>query len=121
MLVKIGDTDISKHILTGSYDVNASDVYHEWTDANQVRHHDVVRKRVAGRFSLKFLGESGYAAFVELVKSCKTVENTLPVSLYVVNENEQKETYVFFKMGPKVQRNYKEKTFTSFTFEVTEP
>lgn len=121
MLVKIGNVDFSRNVLTGTYEVNAYDVYQKWTDANQVEHRDVVRQRVSGSFDLKFLTEEDYASFIETVKANKASDGTLPVSLYVVNENEQRETKVYFKMGPAVRKSLNKKSYTAFTFEVSEP
>lgn len=120
MLVKIGSTDITKHILTGSYSVNATDVYHKWTDANQVEHRDVVRQRVSGGFTLKFLTASDYSAFIKLVKDNKALDSSLPASLYVVNEDEQRDVKVYYKMSPGVYKNLGGRRYMAFRFEVTE-
>lgn len=122
MLAKIGDRDITKNIITDSYEVNAEDVYNEWTDANKRRHRDVIRQRVVGTFTLKFNTEEEHADFVSLLKANKALDHTLPMTLYVVNNNEEKQTNVYYSLKPGVYKSRAEgKTYKSFSFGVEEP
>lgn len=121
MLVKIGNTDISKNILTDSYAVNAEDECNEWTDSNKVLHRDVVRQRIMGSFTVKFLTEEAYAAFIKLLLDSRTLDHKIPVEIYVVNENRMQNTEIYYRMAPGVTKSLiKGKVFKSFTIEVTE-
>lgn len=122
MLVKIANTDITKYILSSTYDVNEENVIKEWTDANYVTHRNVIRQKVLGSFDLKFNKEEEYSAFCALIRERCTAEYLLPVTLYVVNKNEERDTQVFFEYQPKLVKNLSSgKSYKEFTFEVEEP
>ena len=122
MLVKIGTTDITKHIIAESYDVNEEDVYNEWTDANKVKHRDVTRQKIVGTFTLKFNTDKEYAYFVNLIKTSRTAARLLPMTVYVVNADENREVKMIYSFKPKVARSLTGgKTYQSFDFEVEQP
>jgi len=103
MLVKIGEVDISEYIISDSYSVNEQDVTNSWVDANRVTHQDVVRQRISGDFKLKFNKESDYADFCQLIKEKRTSDHRLPMTLYVVNLNEEKEITAFYSFLPALR------------------
>ena len=122
MLVRIGTTDITKHIIAESYDVNEEDVYNEWTDANKVKHRDTIRQKIVGTFTLKFNTDKEYAYFVNLIKTSRTAARLLPMTVYVVNADENREVKMIYSFKPKVARSLTGgKTYRSFDFEVEQP
>ena len=122
MLVRIGTTDITKHIIAESYDVNEEDVYNEWTDANKVKHRDAIRQKIVGTFTLKFNTDKEYAYFVNLIKTSRTAARLLPMTVYVVNADENREVKMIYSFKPKVARSLTGgKTYQSFDFEVEQP
>jgi len=122
MLVKIGITDITKHILSESYDVNAEDIFKEWTDANKVTHRNIIRQKISGSFELKFNTQEEYSAFCELIRKSRTAQYLLPMTLYVINEDKEKEVNVFYKYEPKLIKNrVTGKVYKKFKFEVEQP
>lgn len=122
MLVKIGTTDITRHIIAESYAVNEEDVYNEWTDANKVTHRDVVRQKIAGAFTLKFNTEEEYSSFVNLIKTSRIAGCVLPMTVYVVNADENRETELIYSFQPRVAKSLpRGKTYQSFDFEVEQP
>lgn len=61
MLAIIGSTDITKHIVADSYNIDAADVYEEWLDGNYRKHREVVRSRVSGSFSVICSEKTGFS------------------------------------------------------------
>lgn len=52
MQVVVGGIDISNYIVTGSYDINASDQYESWKDGNGIEHRVIIRSKVSGSFDI---------------------------------------------------------------------
>lgn len=50
MQVVVASTDITNHIVSGSYKINASDQYESWNDGNGVEHRVIVRSKISGSF-----------------------------------------------------------------------
>lgn len=122
MLAKIGTTDITRHILSGTYAVNEENIFHEWIDANKVTHRDIIRQKVSGSFELKFNTEEEYAAFCELIKTNSTTAHLLPMTLYIANTDTEKEINVFYRYEAKVMKSRSAgKTYKTFKFEVEQP
>lgn len=122
MLAKINGTDITKWINTSSYEVNAEDVMNTWEDANKVTHRDIIRQRVKGKFSLSFSNISECEEFVELIKANRLPDKRILMTLKVLNENEERTLYVFFKFLPTLFKNRANgKHWNKLTFEVEEP
>lgn len=122
MLAQIGTTDITKYILSGTYEVNEENILKEWTDANQVVHRNIIRQKIKGSFQLKFHTEEEYSAFCELVRENRTSEYLLPMTLYIVNADEEKEVNVFYQYDAKLMKNRpKGKTYEKIKFEVEQP
>jgi len=121
MLVKINDTDITQYILSETYDMNQSDVYVEWTDANYIDHRNIVRTRVEGKFEVKFLLQRNYDSFVELINSNKTVGGYIPLTVYVNNQVTTKKIDAFCEFKPIILKDYGDgKIYKSFKIEVKE-
>ncbi len=122
MLYSINGIDITKNIITNSYSMNAEDVYEEWTDANYRKHREVIRQRVGGRFTLKFLTEETYTDFVSLVANCKSASGSVPVTAFVTNQNREVEAEMYIAFSPQVYKTKANgKVITSFEVEVSEP
>ncbi len=122
MLFSINGIDITKNIITNSYSMNAVDVYKEWTDANYYKHREVMRQRITGNFTLKFLSEDTFSDFIALVDSCRSDSGNIPVTAYVVNRNKEVKTEMFIRFSPQVYKVKSDgKVFTSFEVEVSEP
>lgn len=50
MQVVVNSTDITSHIVDGTYKINSSDQYESWKDGNGVEHRIIVRTKVSGSF-----------------------------------------------------------------------
>lgn len=85
---KIGTTDITPWIDIQDYDMQASDVYTTWTDANDVDHRVVTRRRISGKFQVGFDKAADFAAFTALLISAKNADGYYSVTAYVNNTGE---------------------------------
>ena len=122
MLASINGTDITQYILAESYNVNQKNEFNEWTDANKVNHHDIIRTRVSGEFELQFkIGdETPYNNFVTLIKN-NTVSGVLPITVFVNNINETKAINAFYEYLPVMVKNVRSnKMYKSFKLSLEE-
>lgn len=81
-LLIINGTDLTSNIVVPTYKVESKSIYEEWTDANRVEHHDVIRSRVMGTFTLHFETESDYENFLNLINNNKTSGDYLIATVY---------------------------------------
>ncbi len=86
-IFKLNDVDFSDHVVAEGYQVNFKEVYQEWTDGGQVKHKDVIGRKLSGKFQMYFEGTAGLQAFVTALANCKTIDNTYPVHLKANNYN----------------------------------
>lgn len=122
MLAKINNTDITKWIITSTYEVNLEDVMNTWEDANKVTHRDIIRQKVKGRFDLSFANRAECEEFVKLIKDNRLPDKRLLMTLRALNENEERTVYVFYSLAPTLYKNRaKGKYWEIVTMEVEEP
>ena len=120
MLALINGTDITKHIIASTYNVNCIDEYDEWKDGWHITHREFIRERVIGSFDLKFLkGTSDYANFVSLVENAK-VNGCLSMNVYVSNKNIAKTIDAYCNYTPTLRKNVGVKEHEQFTFILEE-
>lgn len=87
ILFKIGNTDLTQYVDIQNYDVNNTPEYMEWTDANHIRHRDVIRTRLSGTVKLGFLGSTDVAAFLSVLSSNITAGGYYPASVFSNDDN----------------------------------
>lgn len=58
MQVVVAGTDITNHIIKGSYKINSSDQYESWKDGNGIEHRIIVRQKVSGSFDFVCCAET---------------------------------------------------------------
>lgn len=120
MLASINGTDITKHIIASTYNVNNIDDYNEWKDGWHRKHRDVIRERVIGSFDLKFLkGTNDYSDFVSLVERAK-VNGSITMQVYVSNKNIEKTIDAYCDFAPTLRKNVGMKDHEQFTFALEE-
>ena len=123
LLVSINGIDLTPHIIAESYDINSYEEYAlEWTDANGVSHKHLLREKVKGKFTMKFLYDGGvsYKNFVNLIASNK-VENRINIELYVNNLDKTKQINAYITFNPIVERSLTSgKRYKKFNVEVEE-
>lgn len=96
----IGNTDITKHIIKDSYDVNTEPVFESWTDGNFREHRIYIRDRVKGSFDVFFIGAANgeYQDFLDLLASA-TDNRLLTIGLYIQNESKFDTYQAYYTIG----------------------
>ena len=102
----INRTDISKHIVVGTYQINAQDVFEEWVDGNYNNRREVIRDRVAGTFEVYFRNKDEYSEFVQLIEESKTEEGWMECEVAVNNRDKMYSNRAIYikKMEPMRDR-----------------
>ncbi len=121
MLVSIDGNDVTKHILTSSYNVNALPVYSQWEDANFITHREIHRYKIQGKFELKFPYDEGkaYSEFIQLLKE-NTNAGVVLLTVFINNENVFRTIEAYYDMAPTMQKSINGKSYNSFWFKVEE-
>ena len=63
-IFKLNTTDYSAHVVAESYAINYEDVYQEWTDGGQVKHRDVIGRKLRGTMQMYFKSQSDLQTLV---------------------------------------------------------
>ena len=100
-LFVVNGVDITRFITVPSYKVNEFSVSSEWTDANEVTHRDVIRKRVKGSFSVLFDNEKDYTDFLKLIDENTTPGDYIIATVFVNNKNRTMTKNFFIDMEPQ--------------------
>ena len=85
-IFKLSTTDFSAHVVAESYAINYEDVYQEWIDGGQVKHRDVIGRKLRGTMQLYFKSQSDLQTFLTALANCKTTASTYPVQLKANND-----------------------------------
>lgn len=98
-LFKIGEIDYTSHIVAPTYSVDLKPLYDEWVDANRITHREVVRKRIEGKFTMKFYNISEYNEFLENLHDSETLGGYVICSLYAnCTRTMYEDVEVFFEL-----------------------
>lgn len=103
-LFKMGEYDLTPHIVVPTYKVNNLPKYEDWVDANYVTHREVVRHCLSGSFTVKFWSIDEYDEFLEAVDATAMIDNSHHVTAYAANEDSaqtMKSAYVFIDFDPE--------------------
>lgn len=99
-LLTIGGIDMSRCVVLGSWNVNETDVDERWDDANRRTHRGIVRTRVSGDFTAKFVDISAYETFLNIMNDpvYRNPDGSGAVHcvVYINNKNTTKEIDAFF-------------------------
>lgn len=124
-IFKLNTVDYSSHVVAESYAVNFVDVYDEWTDGGQIKHKDVIRRKLSGTFQMYFKTTDSLQTFLTALANCKTTSNTYPVVLKANNDTVaslQSSKNVFLDFVPVRKRDAKgSDVFDVFEVTVEEP
>lgn len=85
-IFKLNTVDYSAHVVAENYNINYEDVYQEWTDGGQVKHRDVIGKKLRGSMQMYFKSQSDLQTFLTALANCKTTASTYPVQLKANND-----------------------------------
>lgn len=124
-IFKLNTTDYSAHVVAESYAINYEDVYQEWTDGGQVKHRDVIGRKLRGTMQLYFKSQSDIQTFLTALANCKTTASTYPVQLKANNDTvdslvASKNVFLDFKPVRKRDATWAD-VFEVFEVTVEEP
>lgn len=107
-IFKLNDVDYSANVVAENYNINYEDLYREWTDGGQVKHRDVIGRKLKGTFEMYFHSETALQTFLTALAGCKTNQSTYPVKLKANNDTIatlSASKNVFFDFKPVRKRN----------------
>lgn len=82
-LFKIGQTDLTGHVVQNTWKVNNQPVYKTYKDANEETHRRFLRNKISGSFRMVFADIADYAAFRTLIDSVRSATSlTVPCTVY---------------------------------------
>ena len=124
-IFKLNTTDYSAHVVAESYAINYEDVYQEWTDGGQVKHRDVIGRKLRGTMQMYFKSQSDLQTFLAALVNCKTTASTYPVQLKANNDTvdslvASKNVFLDFKPVRKRDATWAD-VFEVFEVTVEEP
>lgn len=97
--------DFTSAITVPSYKVNEFDVSDDWKDGNGVKHKNIVRTRVEGKFTFKFQSVEDFNNFFTVLNENKIAtgdySGSVLANVYVQNKNVVRTTYVFVDADPE--------------------
>lgn len=93
--------NLSTHIPMGTYSVNMSEEYEEWTDSNYDIHRKLLRNRVEGSFGLKFKNIADYEEFLNALSLAKstTQQNYIEVDAFCTNKGTSYNRKVYYEFA----------------------
>lgn len=124
-IFKLNTTDYSAHVVAESYAINYEDVYQEWTDGGQIKHRDVIGRKLRGTMQMYFKSQSDLQTFLTALANCKTTASTYPVQLKANNDTvdslvASKNVFLDFKPVRKRDATWAD-VFEVFEVTVEEP
>lgn len=100
-IFKIGASDFSKFVPSGSYKVQNQHIFTTWTDANGREHREVYRDKMSGSFVMLFNKMSDYDGFISAIESASNNAHLCKgVSLMDNESNTLKVVDVYFEFAP---------------------
>ena len=124
-IFKLNTTDYSAHVVAESYAINYEDVFQEWIDGGQVKHRDVIGRKLRGTMQMYFKSQSDLQTFLTALANCKTTASTYPVQLKANNDTvdslvASKNVFLDFKPVRKRDATWAD-VFEVFEVTVEEP
>ena len=103
VLLKIGTTDVSSHIVADTYSVYNQPVYKIYEDANGVTHKRFIRDKIKGSFEMFFRTISDYTTFMTLVSNNISVTDfSVTCTVYDTKRSGAYTIYAFLDMKPTI-------------------
>lgn len=124
VIFKIGTIDYSEHVVAEGYNVNYEPLLKEWTDGAQVKHRDVIGRKIRGKFTMYFEDATAMQTFLDDVESRTASTNACRVNLKVNNADDIDalvDTYVFIDFKPVRKNTTGSDRFDTFEVTVEEP
>ena len=115
--------NLSRFIPMGTYEVNVSEEFEEWTDSNYDIHRKLLRNRVEGSFGLKFSDITDYERFLTVLSLAKTAtgQNYIEMDAFATNMGTRYTKKFYYQFKPKNDLPYMaEGKNDAFTFTIKE-
>lgn len=105
VLLRIGNTDLTDYIDIQSYNVNNTEEYTEWTDANHVKHRDVLRTRLSGSLKLGFRSTAEVTSFLSVLSSNIQSGNYYAAEVFSNDDNTLHTANIFIDGDAEIKRD----------------
>lgn len=105
IMLKIGLTDYSNHVVGENYSVQSNDEFETWTDANGKEHRSAYRQRISGTFELYFTDEAEYLTFQSVLETNKRADLTYPITIYDSRTGNEEDIFAFVNYNTTLYRN----------------
>lgn len=105
IMFKIGNTDYSNRVLSGTYQVQNMELYVSWTDGNYVEHRHKTRDQLQGSFDIYFTNIAEYQAFCNNIKANRKSDLSVPCVLFDNMTDTEKTCDCFIEFTPTRRRN----------------
>lgn len=99
----VNNTDLTAHIVSGSYDVNSEDQYESWKDGNYREHRIIATSKVSGSFDIACSNRTGSITLAEFLDLWNgAVDNgVVTIGLYVPNKDKFEALEAYFDIETK--------------------
>lgn len=105
VLFKVGNTDLTDYLDIQGYNVNKTEEFSEWTDANYVHHRNVVRTRLSGSFRLGFKNTAEVTSFLNVLDTNVQPGNYYPASVFANNDNTLHSASIYLDGVAEIKRD----------------
>lgn len=118
MLVILGNKDLTKYVLSDSYEIQQERKYKEWTDANYKKHRIYTASKVVGSFGIICGSSNGISAdeLLNLIAS-NTENDVLTITIFIKNTNAMETIECFYTLENK---KFDDKGHVIFTIKLEE-
>ena len=100
IMFSVNGHDYSHRVVGSGYEVQKTDEYNLWTDANGHEHRSAYRQRISGKFKMLFLSIEEYEAFIETLELNKKADLTYEIEIYDNKKCSTQEITAFIDFTP---------------------
>lgn len=105
IMFKIGNTDYSNRVLSGTYQVQNASEYVSWTDGNYIEHRHKTRECLQGSFDMFLTTIEEYKAFCADIKANTKADLSVQCVLFDNLSDTDKTCECFIEFNPVRRRN----------------
>lgn len=86
--VSINNTDISKYVVSDSYNIYTTDIHESWRDGNGLEHRVIIAEKVTGSFQIVLSNKNRDITFDDFMDlwNAATNQGAVTIGLYVVTK-----------------------------------
>ena len=99
----IGQTNISDYIIEGTYEMDSTDIYESWKDANYVEHRIITTSKINGSFDVACCNKSGsieLSDFYNIFDDAAT-NGVITATVYVTNRGSVSAISAYYSLKNK--------------------